>query len=295
MAQYYISPAGNDTTGNGTSGNPWQTIAKAITSSANGDTINLSSGSFVWPVAQQQFSDRTFIGQGPGSTVVDGGGATVAGFYNIYGTMVFQKIRFTNAVKSLVGNSGFFAVGNSTQSANITFSDCQFDNLTWNDTNAGAMFLTVYSVAAAITWNFTRCVFYGNKAPTTASGTSLIWAANGSYTTVTISNCTFYATKSGSQQVQIFFGQAGSGGGAGNPTYTIKNCIFMESSGLNPALAGGSVTYLNCLNNLTYGWTSVPTSGWSGTITSDPLFVDAASADFRLKPTSPAIDAGVLV
>jgi hypothetical protein len=39
MVNYYISPSGNDTTGDGSAGNPWKTFPKAITSSSNGDEV----------------------------------------------------------------------------------------------------------------------------------------------------------------------------------------------------------------------------------------------------------------
>lgn len=40
----YISPTGNDTTGNGSQGNPYQTLSKAYSVAINGDTINLADG-----------------------------------------------------------------------------------------------------------------------------------------------------------------------------------------------------------------------------------------------------------
>lgn len=44
MADYYVdSASGNDTTGDGSSGNPWATIQKAIDNATGGDTIHLSN------------------------------------------------------------------------------------------------------------------------------------------------------------------------------------------------------------------------------------------------------------
>ena len=43
---YYISPTGNDTTGDGSSGNPWLTLAKAISIQVAGDTIKCKTGSY---------------------------------------------------------------------------------------------------------------------------------------------------------------------------------------------------------------------------------------------------------
>lgn len=46
MAIYYISPNGNDSTGNGSNGNPWKTIGKANNSIAAGDTVILKNGTY---------------------------------------------------------------------------------------------------------------------------------------------------------------------------------------------------------------------------------------------------------
>ena len=44
MATYYISTTGNDSTGDGSTGNRWATLTKAVTSCANGDTIVIGDG-----------------------------------------------------------------------------------------------------------------------------------------------------------------------------------------------------------------------------------------------------------
>ena len=38
---YYVSPTGNDTTGDGSSGDPWRTIGHAVDMASNGDTIKV--------------------------------------------------------------------------------------------------------------------------------------------------------------------------------------------------------------------------------------------------------------
>jgi len=45
---YYVSPTGNDTTGDGSIGNPWKTIPTAVTAAAAGDTIYLRGGTHVY-------------------------------------------------------------------------------------------------------------------------------------------------------------------------------------------------------------------------------------------------------
>ncbi|MBN2018660.1 MAG: right-handed parallel beta-helix repeat-containing protein [Sedimentisphaerales bacterium] len=45
---YYVSPTGNDTTGNGSIGNPWKTIPKAVTMAVAGDTIYVRGGTHIY-------------------------------------------------------------------------------------------------------------------------------------------------------------------------------------------------------------------------------------------------------
>lgn len=291
MATYYISPSGNDTTGNGSSGNPWQTISKAVTSSTAGDTINLAAGSYVWPSALQTINDRTLTGAGASSTTVTASGGSVAGFV-VYGTVAISGLRFTNAVRNSGNNAGFFYNNQPAQPLTLTVNDCIFDNLTWQSASGAGIFVIPYNITATQVLNFNRCLFYGNKS-SVLNQDGHWWLASGANATLNLTNCTFYTTKSGSQNVIVLGGQNTIAPG---PNGTIKNCIFVDSSGLNPSLVGGNAyTYTNCQNNITFGFASVPTSGWTGTISSDPLFVDAANANFALRPTSPGIDAGVLI
>lgn len=64
---------------------------------------------------------------------------------------------------------------------------------------------------------------------------------------------------------------------------TAKNCIFY-ATGSRTANPFGSGTMINCASF------NVGTSG--STITADPLLVDPANGDFRLRPGSPCIGAG---
>lgn len=283
MATYYISPSGNDSTGNGSQGNPWQTIAKAITASASGDTINLAAGTYTWPTATQNIPGRTFIGQGIDKTVVDGAAASIAGFV-MSGTVTFQQIRFTNAVKTSTGNTAFFYVQvNGTHV--FTFSNCQFDSLTWNSANAGGIIQVVYNVTGSVTLNVSNCLFaYCKSSGLNQDGH--IWAANGSVSTVNVTNCTFVTNRSGSQNVAII-------GGLGSGTlWVLKNNICYDVSGTNPQfVSASSPSYTGSNANVIYGYSSVPTL--TGTIASDPLMVDPLNNLFQLRPGSPAMDAGV--
>jgi hypothetical protein len=45
---YFVDPNGNDTAGDGSIGNPWQTIPKAVTAASAGDTIYVRGGTHVY-------------------------------------------------------------------------------------------------------------------------------------------------------------------------------------------------------------------------------------------------------
>src|SRR3989442_13599910 len=46
MTTRYVATTGSDTTGNGTSGNPYATISKAATVAVAGDTITVADGTY---------------------------------------------------------------------------------------------------------------------------------------------------------------------------------------------------------------------------------------------------------
>src|SRR5262245_48663986 len=42
----FVATTGNDTTGNGSSGNPWRTIQKAATTATAGQVVNIAAGTY---------------------------------------------------------------------------------------------------------------------------------------------------------------------------------------------------------------------------------------------------------
>jgi hypothetical protein len=46
-ATYYVATTGNDSTGDGTIGNPWKTLNKGATTMGTGDTLNLRGGTYI--------------------------------------------------------------------------------------------------------------------------------------------------------------------------------------------------------------------------------------------------------
>jgi hypothetical protein len=83
MATIFISPSGNDTTGAGTSGNPYLTLAKASAVKSSGDTISMAAGTYAWNDSAAPWIVNTLTGPAlaTGSNlptaIIDGGGGNV--------------------------------------------------------------------------------------------------------------------------------------------------------------------------------------------------------------------------
>jgi formylglycine-generating enzyme required for sulfatase activity len=172
-------------------------------------------------------------------------------------------------------------------------TNCTFSG-NWATFRGGGMFNDDYSRPTVI-----NCTFRGNSAGGWGGGME-----NDEYSSSTVTNCTFIGNT------------AGAGGGMGNDEAcpTLTNCTFVG----NEASYGGgiynsedsSITLTNCIlwanspdqislddeggaaATITY---SDVQGGWEGEgdIDVDPCFVDVNSNDYRLRPGSSCIDAGL--
>ncbi|MCX6991516.1 MAG: right-handed parallel beta-helix repeat-containing protein [Kiritimatiellaeota bacterium] len=112
-----------------------------------------------------------------------------------------------------------------------------------------------------------------------------------------IQNCTIASNSTGSSGSSGGLRFAGTGGNIGHPN--IENTIIWGNSG-GSGVSNLSIYATNSTESCV-AFTNVCTSpiivtncaSWVNTITSDPRFVSAATADFRLQSDSPCINAGV--
>jgi hypothetical protein len=281
MATVYISPTGNDTTGNGTYALPYLTIQKAIAMTVANDTIILKNGTYTWVTTT--FSPRTYAAETNNLAILD------AALGNPYcalasGTTNFIGINFINNTQTAIG--GIFR--SSAFGGTLTFTNCIFrKNTVFSNNNYSSTFLYIGSGTGTII--FANCLF-DDLISNVASGICSVIGMETS-NSLTMTNCVFYLKQTnGYKFTQLFMANASVF------TITMKNCIIVNATGAatvySQVYTGGSfinnVTY-NCTNNIT----NFPAG--TGNITSDPLFVDAPNSNFNLRPTSPCIDTGNLV
>lgn len=120
-----------------------------------------------------------------------------------------------------------------------------------------------------------NCVFHSNYAQHDGGGLYVYFQGGGG--ALSVVNCTFVDNTA-----------IADGGGMRNTetsNVSVTNCIFWGNT--TPQIGGGGGTTTVTFSDIQGGW-----SGGTGNIKADPLFVGAASGDFRLQPESPCIDAG---
>lgn len=230
--------SGNDTTGSGTSGNPYKTFTKAYTSATSGDTLNLT-GTFDWTNADETGDSGaagftiakalTIVGQSASTTIIQAASSanTASGRVfsistNIAVTLQNLTIRYgyiTSGSGAGINNSGggaltlsgvtitanngpfSFVSGGVNSSGAITIDNSTFEG------NVGGYFSALY-VSAATT--ITNSTFYNNTGATYGG----IYNTGG---TMTVTN-TLFASSS-----QIWF--------QNSPTVRVKNSIILGNPG----------------------------------------------------------------
>lgn len=294
MAEYYISPTGDDSTGDGSQALPWQSIVQAKSASLLNDTIHLANGTYAFPdniVDTAVFENRTWIGNmtDPSLVVIDGNGelhGIRVGYTSTYTDI--RGVTFTNVYQD--GQGYTFLKGYDSIGLQIDFTSCIFHNL-----RLGHAFTRAngYIPNARLPIKFISCVFY-DAFPMYAAGGGewggFFQAYSASIWQPQMINCTVYIdpTPSGCLNWQGIFG------GITNTGY-VKNCIFLNGGYVSTLYRQNTSKLSNPSYSCIYGFADATPETGDGVIFDDPLFVDAANGNFNLRPTSPCINAGTLI
>lgn len=288
MATYYISPSGNDTTGNGSSGNPWLTISKAHTSATSGDTIICKDGTYTW-VDQTFTKNLTIQAENTGLAIFDGGGAAKR-------WILPAQFALTGLIfEDVVSTSDIFRC-DATVSLTVTL--CSFRSITTQGAFVpGARFglFLFYNLATTRTATFVSCLFDDILDTNSGSTTyDFIFGHNdgaGGILNLSFIGCVFYFATSGSSSKNNIIRSYTNGA----TNTAITNSIFANFNGETVTMTSTNGTTMTTTATYSdfYNITSAPSG--TGNITSDPLFVDAANGNFNLRPTSPCINTGTLV
>jgi hypothetical protein len=233
--------------------------------------------------------NNSFTGRGGGIVIVSGANPTIrnsrfrfnAGNFGGGAYITGASATFEDCVLEL-NNGGGFGGGCDMASATATWTRCQFlDNTA---SRAGGL-----EVFGSSTVTVDNSLFARNTSTSSSAGNSGggLWIGPSATATptVTVRNSTIVANRSPSVSGA---GLQVTGSGALAPSVTVRNTIAWGNLGPANATSGQQLTgTLSAQHSLVQG-----SLAGTGNIASDPQFADSAAGNYRLLPTSPAIDAG---
>jgi hypothetical protein len=271
MATYYINAdTGNNTTGDGTQGNPWLTFSYAITNSVEGDTIFCQNSTNTYLYNGNTINQRVVEGESVSSVIFTNESAVGAGWgigSNKVATIkniTFSDIEATGSFTQLFGNN----VGST-----LIFENCIFRNI-----SGTAPFYLFYSNTY---YQFNFCLFYGFTS-------SYLFRMDFRSTNgvITFVNSIIHNDTTESANTILFQGNL-------SVTLNITNCILYNSTESTASFRDSNSIYNYSYNCRFGGYNFIPSG--DNNINTDPLFIDPDNNNYNLSPSSPCIDAGTLI
>ena len=279
MATWYISTTGNDTTGNGSVGSPWATLAKAIASSALSDTIYCASGTYT--ALPSAIPARNIIASTIGGAVFDGSGATA----NVtVGTDLLETTITGLVFRNFV--SGSYGIFRSAYGTMNTFDRCVFSGfqMLYRGANQdGGIVSGSWTLNKYAPFTINGCLGFDLSAKIGAPDPVILF---GNRANSIIKNSTFQLAGT------WFYGIVDFTSGK---LITCANNIFDSLASVPWGSAPAATPIHCCYHNVT----SFPSG--TGNINADPLFWDAPNGDFRLRAKdgsgnpNPVLGAGVML
>jgi parallel beta-helix repeat protein len=228
MTTRYVRKTGDDTTGDGTTGTPWLTIHKGLTSISAGDTLLIGDGTY------EENSASGYL-------------------------MVNQSFASVTTVRSESGSAAAVIVTNasgtsyntliSTAGGKITFEDITF-TMKVNTGDQGAL-----RIARANTIVFNRCIFRSLSGAALRYGLYIVDTGGLTITNVTCNDCTF--TSTGGTNGNGCFVSKGAGTVSNiafnNCTGNAGNQSLALTAGTNITVTGGTYTNAGAIIAVSFG------------------------------------------
>lgn len=290
MADIYFSPTGNDTTGDGSSGNPYETLSKAFTEASDGDTLYAMDGTHTF--VSQSFSGKNVYLKGQNKpvydttqtynyrgAVFDAGGSNTAALTNIGNLYELSDIIFANHGDGTTSNVSGILFNNDSGISTI-IQRCVFTQNYIHTTSGNGTFLLAIQAEDTI---ISSCIFANNYTKSGANYTGIFRRPNTGNICYAYNNVFYF----NGPTYEIGYAVYTPGAGAGS--MASKNNIFVGGNCVSMDVGTSGLFDYNCA----YDCTNVPSG--TGNITDDPLFIDAGNDDFRLQLTSPCRGAGGLI
>lgn len=218
----YVQSSGDDTTGDGTSGNPYQTLHQAVIAATDGDNI-IIVGAVSQTVTTTIGKNLTFTGNSNASVTITGTARLF--IVNSAINLTFTDITFQNI--SSAGGSVLTTSGG----ASTTFTNCIFKNNSSSSGNGGALFIDGSNVTT------TNCVFDSNS--TTGGGGAIGLAGAGTFTAT---GSTFYNNSTANQGGAIRMMNTAEA--------TITNCTFFGNNISKNSIVDGGAIRVNANGNI---------------------------------------------
>lgn len=306
MATYYIGPSGDDTTGDGSQGNPWKNLITAVNATIKDDTIIVLQGTNVMDITHNigVLGGITIKGEtnDPRDTIID--------FNNNYLYFEAQTLRHDIIENLTLYRSKNTVRRNETIGTNAAKgSSMTFNNVIFKEIVTGADrdyrsveggFISTNHNYTDVVFNFNACIFrdlYAYRFDSNYINLNLFTGRHDM--TYNLTNCIIHRSNKPvpvdySSRFTVF---------NGNSPQNVKNCIIKDDSGLSNSFYYSTYsvptttleTSNSCFHNIDIAFSSTTyTLPTDTNIETDPLFIDPDNEDYRLSSSSPCINSGVL-
>lgn len=308
MASYYVSwDTGNDGNAGTSAGSPFKTVDKGLSVLATSDTLYIAASTTAYTWTNRTIpAGVSIIGSVKPNPVngsyvkISAAGASV--YWYFLGSYTLQNLWLDNVINT--ASSGIIYLNRSATGVIVAnYTDCIISNLAGASSTGGrggilngGTSVGAYT-ATSITFNITNCLFKNIESYNSASAGCLFVQNSGTAFTFNLNGCTWYQGTPTLTALDAIVGDYS----ADLSTVNINNMALVNDSGTNLAIHGAynAASMIAWFDFTMQGSTYTNITTTNGTITNstnaDAQFIDPASNDFRLKPTSPAIDRGIVI